>query len=105
MSEHTPVYFDTAFPGSMCKRDNGEFILRDDVKSMAHALVNVHENLMRILDDKTDALNAEKEINAQLLAALKELLDREWQDDDGSETLERARYKARDAIAKAEGKA
>jgi len=39
-----------------------------------------------------------------LLAALKELLDREWQDDNGEETLERARYKARDAIAKAEGK-
>jgi hypothetical protein len=35
---------------------------------------------------------------------LKELLDREWQDDNGEETLERARYKARDAIVKAEGK-
>ena len=39
----------------------------------------------------------------ELLDALKELLDREWQDDEGDYTLEMARRKARAAIAKAEG--
>jgi hypothetical protein len=39
----------------------------------------------------------------ELLEALKLLLDREWQDDDGSLTLEQARANAKAAIAKAEG--
>lgn len=39
----------------------------------------------------------------ELLDALKELLDREWQDDEGDYTLEMARRKARAAIAKAIG--
>lgn len=39
---------------------------------------------------------------AELLEALKELLDREWQDDEGDYTLEMARNKSRSAIANAE---
>ena len=42
-------------------------------------------------------------LNTDLLEALKELLDREWQDDEGDYTLEMARRKARAAIAKATG--
>ena len=42
-------------------------------------------------------------VNQDLLEALKELLDREWQDDEGDFTLEMARKKARAAIAKATG--
>jgi len=57
-----------------------------------------------IADDAADEIERLENINADLLSALKELLDREWQDDNGEETLERARYKARDAIVKAEGK-
>lgn len=44
-----------------------------------------------------------KDAAVDMLEALKELLEREWQDDDGSPTLETARGKAKAAIAKAEG--
>ena len=42
--------------------------------------------------------------NKELLEALKLLLEREWQDDEGSESLENARSQAKAAIAKAEEK-
>ena len=41
--------------------------------------------------------------NTELLEALKELLDREWQDDEGDFRLEMARNHARAAIANAQG--
>lgn len=44
-----------------------------------------------------------KEQRDELLEALKELMDREWQDDEGDFTLEVARKKSRAAIAKATG--
>ena len=53
---------------------------------------------------------AKAEANARLISAapdlldaLKELLDREWQDDEGDYTLEMAHRKARAAISKATG--
>ena len=36
----------------------------------------------------------------ELMAAVQELLNREWQDDEGMETLENARKKSRKAIAR-----
>ena len=53
---------------------------------------NIHRNIRNM-----------KFMRDELLDALKELLDREWQDDEGDYTLEMARRKARAAIAKATG--
>ena len=44
----------------------------------------------------------QKELNAQLLEVLKELFNREWQDDEGDYTLDVARKKAEQAIKQAE---
>ena len=61
------------------------------------------DHLARENAEQIGEIVALKEQRDELLEALKELMDREWQDDEGDFTLEVARKKSRAAIAKATG--
>ena len=63
------------------------------------------DHLTRENAEQIGEIVALKEQRDELLEAMKELMDREWQDDEGDFTLEVARKKSRAAIAKAGGAA
>jgi len=72
---------------------------------MAKAIVN-DESWTHLGKSEMHEANAQLIAAApELLEALKELLDREWQDDEDAPTLQQARANARAAIKKAEGEA
>ena len=61
-------------------------------------------NTFGFSDQREGTANAHLIASApDLLDALEYLLEREWQDDEGSETLDKARSNAKAAIAKARG--
>lgn len=75
---HTPVLYDSAYPGSMCKRDNGDYVAVSDNASLAAALLqNIYDLRNKSDGWRDDAIMFEKkaiELSQQrdtLLAALK----------------------------------
>ena len=52
----TPRAYDSAYPGSMCDRDNGSYILRDDYTSLAAALLECIAARDREIEDLCEVI-------------------------------------------------
>lgn len=66
--------YDSAYPGSMSKREDGSFIRREDADSLAGALLAMVKSGDRAAEDLQAALIAEGEAAARYLAALAALI-------------------------------
>jgi len=61
------VAYDSAYPGSMCERENGRYIDRDDQNSLAAALVELIASRDREIEDLRYVLAIEKQDAARYL--------------------------------------
>lgn len=68
---HTPVGWDTAYPGSMSERNDGYFLRRDDHKSLAAALIELIDSRDHEIEDLRDGIQSYR----RLLVAAPKLLD------------------------------
>ena len=59
--------YDSAYPGSMCQREDGSFIRREDAESLAGALLALIKSGDRAAEDLQDALTEAKK-DAELYA-------------------------------------
>ncbi len=101
MSGQPVKAFDTAYPGSMCEREDGYYVERNDHKSMAAALVELIASRDREIEDLREAVIQLKrfvEAAPYLLDACESLLT-----DVGTASSIPGAVKARAAIARATG--
>lgn len=71
-----PRAFDTAYPGSMSEKPHGDYIFREDVHSLAAALVERIHELERKVEDLNEMVHQPLVKSApELLAAVEEALE------------------------------
>jgi hypothetical protein len=54
--QHTPATWDSAYPGSIGPREDGQYIDRDDAKSLAYALLQRIESQDRTIEDLRETI-------------------------------------------------